>query len=72
MGQVSQEQQSLTSMIPIPVSCLEGQAWPGMSLAGNLAGQEQEEVEPKLCLSPICSSQRMDTQSLMAPVHPNP
>lgn len=44
-------------MIPLPMSRLEGQGWPGMSLAGDLAGQEQGEAERKLCLSAICSSQ---------------
>jgi len=52
----SGKQLSLTSAIPLLVSRLEGQSCPGMSLAGDLTGQEQEKAEPALCLSPICSS----------------
>lgn len=48
---------------PLPASRLEGQGWPGMSLARDLAGPEQGEVEPKFCLSPICSDWGMEVHN---------
>lgn len=53
----------------LPVPSLDGQGWPGTPLAGELAGQEQAEAEPKLTYAHL-REQDTEVHSPCCPAQP--